>query len=113
MERIRTLRTNRRLETLLVDYREPSPEFHAGQMELRKALRHVLASLTPLRRKVLEMRFGLLDGYCYSGEEIGLLLRCTRNRVYGIEAMGLAYLQSSQRLRILQPFRDRQPINEK
>ena len=113
MERIRTLRTNRRLETLLLDYREPSPEVHASHIELRKALRHVLASLSPLRRKVLEMRFGLLDGYCYSGEEIGLLLRCTRNRVYGIEAMGLAYLQSSQRLRILQPFRDRHPINEK
>ncbi len=71
---------------------------------LREKLADVLASLTERERKILEMRFGLLDGYERTLEEIGKMYNVTRERIRQIEAKALRKLRHPTRVRHLQGF---------
>ncbi|MBP7826717.1 MAG: RNA polymerase sigma factor RpoD [Verrucomicrobia bacterium] len=71
---------------------------------LREKLADVLASLTERERKILEMRFGLLDGYERTLEEIGKMYHVTRERIRQIEAKALRKLRHPTRVRHLQGF---------
>ena len=53
---------------------------------LKDKLSDVLTSLTERERKVLELRFGLGDGYSRTLEEVGKQFRVTRERIRQIEA---------------------------
>ncbi|MDR3377778.1 MAG: sigma-70 family RNA polymerase sigma factor, partial [Verrucomicrobiae bacterium] len=53
---------------------------------LREKLSDVLTTLTERERKILEMRFGLADGYERTLEEIGKMYNVTRERIRQIEA---------------------------
>src|ERR1039457_5101282 len=71
---------------------------------LREKLSDVLTTLTERERKILEMRFGLLDGYERTLEEIGKMYNVTRERIRQIEAKALRKLRHPPRLRHLQGF---------
>ncbi|MGA4579533.1 RNA polymerase sigma factor RpoD [Limisphaera sp. VF-2] len=71
---------------------------------LREKLSEVLATLTERERKILEMRFGLVDGYERTLEEIGKMYNVTRERIRQIEAKALRKLRHPTRLRHLQGF---------
>ncbi len=71
---------------------------------LREKLSEVLATLTERERKILEMRFGLVDGYERTLEEIGKMYSVTRERIRQIEAKALRKLRHPTRLRHLQGF---------
>jgi RNA polymerase primary sigma factor len=73
---------------------------------LREKLSDVLTTLTERERKILEMRFGLLDGYERTLEEIGKMYNVTRERIRQIEAKALRKLRHPTRVRHLQGFRD-------
>ena len=60
--------------------------------------------LTPRERKILELRFGLVDGYARTLEEIGKQFKVTRERIRQIEAKGLRKLRHPTRIRHLQGF---------
>ena len=49
-----------------------------------------MTSLTERERKVLELRFGLGDGYSRTLEEVGKQFKVTRERIRQIEAKALA-----------------------
>jgi len=71
---------------------------------LKTTLVDVLRTLTERERKILEMRFGLVDGYQYTLEEIGKQYKVTRERIRQIEAKALRKLRHPTRARMLQGF---------
>jgi len=71
---------------------------------LKEKLGDVLTSLTERERKILEMRFGLVDGYERTLEEIGKMYNVTRERIRQIEAKALRKLRHPTRVRHLQGF---------
>ncbi|HZT22544.1 MAG TPA: RNA polymerase sigma factor RpoD [Verrucomicrobiae bacterium] len=73
---------------------------------LREKLSDVLQTLTERERKILEMRFGLIDGYERTLEEIGKMYNVTRERIRQIEAKALRKLRHPTRVRHLQGFLD-------
>jgi len=73
---------------------------------LKEKLGDVLTSLTERERRILEMRFGLVDGYERTLEEIGKMYSVTRARIRQIEAKALRKLRHPTRVRHLQGFLD-------
>ncbi|MFN3408081.1 MAG: RNA polymerase sigma factor RpoD [Limisphaerales bacterium] len=73
---------------------------------LKEKLADVLMTLTERERKILEMRFGLVDGYERTLEEIGKMYNVTRERIRQIEAKALRKLRHPTRVRHLQGFLD-------
>ena len=71
---------------------------------LKAKLADVLDSLTERERKVLELRFGLLDGYSRTLEEVGKQFKVTRERIRQIEAKALRKMRHPTRLRQLHGF---------
>ncbi|WCJ58577.1 RNA polymerase sigma factor RpoD [Fontisphaera persica] len=71
---------------------------------LKEKVNDVLASLTERERKVLELRFGLVDGYSRTLEEVGKQFKVTRERIRQIEAKALRKMRHPTRLRQLQGF---------
>ena len=53
--------------------------------------------LPPREREVITLRYGLVNGYDYTLEEIGRLLGVTRERVRQIEAKAIEKLRNSGR----------------
>ena len=71
---------------------------------LKDKLGDVLASLTERERKVLELRFGLGDGYSRTLEEVGKQFKVTRERIRQIEAKALRKMRHPTRIRQLTGF---------
>ena len=71
---------------------------------LRVKLASVLDSLSPRERQVLELRFGVVDGYSRTLEEVGRQFKVTRERIRQIEAKALRKMRHPTRLRQLQGF---------
>ena len=78
---------------------------------LKEKLADVLTTLTERERKILEMRFGLVDGYERTLEEIGKMYNVTRERIRQIEAKALRKLRHPTRVRHLQGFLDGEDEN--
>ena len=75
---------------------------------LKEKLDDVLTSLTERERKILEMRFGLVDGYDHTLEEIGKMYNVTRERIRQIEAKALRKLRHPTRVHHLHGFLETQ-----
>ncbi len=71
---------------------------------LKDKLGDVLGSLNERERRVLELRFGLGDGYARTLEEVGKQFRVTRERIRQIEAKALRKMRHPTRLRQLHGF---------
>ena len=71
---------------------------------LKDKLSDVLETLTERERKVLELRFGLGDGYSRTLEEVGKQFKVTRERIRQIEAKALRKMRHPTRIRQLQGF---------
>ena len=79
---------------------------------LKDKLHDVLRSLTERERKVLELRFGLGDGYSRTLEEVGKQFRVTRERIRQIEAKALRKMRHPTRIRQLHGFLEVEAIKE-
>jgi len=71
---------------------------------LKDKIRDVLTSLTERERQVLEQRFGLVDGYSRTLEEVGRQFKVTRERIRQIEAKALRKMRHPTRIRQLEGF---------
>jgi RNA polymerase primary sigma factor len=60
---------------------------------LREHLSEVLNGLPPREVRILQLRYGLLDGQAYTLEEVGRKMGVTRERVRQIEAQALSRLR--------------------
>lgn len=71
---------------------------------LKEKIRDVLDTLTDRERQVLEQRFGLVDGYSRTLEEVGRQFKVTRERIRQIEAKALRKMRHPTRIRKLEGF---------
>lgn len=92
------------LGDFIEDNSSPSPTETATQSLLREQLEEILKSLHPREAKILKLRFGLLDGYSYTLEEVGRKFGVTRERIRQIEAQALGRLRHPSRSRKLRDF---------
>jgi len=76
----------------------------AGNSMLRKKIEELLQTLTFREREIIRLRYGLVDGYSYTLEEVGRIFKVTRERVRQIEAKAVAKLQSPSRVQRLDGF---------
>jgi RNA polymerase primary sigma factor len=69
------------------------PDDTATYNLLREHLSEVLNGLPPREVRILQLRYGLLDGQAYTLEEVGRKMGVTRERVRQIEAQALSRLR--------------------
>lgn len=79
---------------------------------LKDKLTYVLNSLTERERKVLELRFGIGDGFPRTLEEVGKQFRVTRERIRQIEAKALRKMRHPTRIRQLHGFLQAAAVEE-
>ncbi len=84
----------------------PAPDEAATQNLLRQHLEEVLKTLPPREVRILQLRYGLLDGQAYTLEEVGRKMGVTRERVRQIEAQALSRLRQPNIRRQLQEYLD-------
>src|SRR5438552_863936 len=89
---------------LIEDKSAENPSEMASYSLLKEKLGEVLDTLTDRERKVLQLRFGLGDGYCRTLEEVGRQFRVTRERIRQIEAQALRKLRHPTRQRQIEGF---------
>ncbi|MBN2002155.1 MAG: sigma-70 family RNA polymerase sigma factor [Anaerolineae bacterium] len=95
-------------ESTLGDFVEdtdsPAPPDEVSAEMLRDLLIEILSDLPPREVKILQMRYGLLDGQTYTLEQVGKKLGVTRERVRQIEAQALSRLRHPAHARRLRDF---------
>ena len=81
------------LGDFIEDDEVPAPDETATFNLLREHLELVLDMLPPREVRILQLRYGLLDGQAYTLEEVGRKMGVTRERVRQIEAQALSRLR--------------------
>jgi RNA polymerase primary sigma factor len=75
----------------------PAPPDAAAHTMLRDEIEQMLASLSPREARVLELRYGLLDGRTRTLKEVGEKFGVTRERIRQIETEALERLRNPNR----------------
>jgi len=81
------------LGDFIEDDEAPPPDDTVTYNLLREHLEEVLNALPPREVRILQLRYGLLDGQAYTLEEVGRKMGVTRERVRQIEAQALSRLR--------------------
>jgi RNA polymerase primary sigma factor len=81
------------LGDFIQDHEATAPDDSATYNLLRQHLGEVLDGLPPREVRILQLRYGLLDGQAYTLEEVGSKMGVTRERVRQIEAQALSRLR--------------------
>ena len=84
-----------------------SPDEYATKELLKDEINEVLSLLNERERKVLQLRFGLIDGRQRTLEEVGKEFNVTRERIRQIEAKALRKLKHPTRSKRLKDFVDK------
>jgi len=71
---------------------------------LKRQIQDILSTLPPREVRILQLRYGLLDGQSYTLEEVGKKLGVTRERVRQIEAQALSRLRHPTHSRKLRDY---------
>jgi RNA polymerase primary sigma factor len=94
------------LGDIIEDRNSIAPAEAASQQILREEVMAMLDTLTARERRVIELRYGLEDGYNRTLAELGDELGVSRERVRQIEAEALMKLRASQDTRRLKEYLD-------
>lgn len=81
-----------------------APDDVVSASMLRDLLQDVLQDLPPREVRILQMRYGLVDGETYTLEEVGKKLGVTRERIRQIEVQALGRLRHPTHARKLRDF---------
>lgn len=92
------------LKDFIEDEDTITPQQAAGRELLQEHVKEILSDLTPREQKILEMRFGLLDGMNHTLEEVGREFDVTRERIRQIEAKALEKIREHAKLRKLRDY---------
>lgn len=92
------------LGDLLEDRNMPSVEEQMLRMSEAAIIQEILGDLKKRERQVLALRYGLVDGVCWTLEQIGQLMGVTRERIRQIEGKALRKFRA--RLRISGHYKD-------
>lgn len=88
----------------LADAGAENPAEQASYSMLKERISEVLDTLSERERQVIEDRFGLVNGYPKTLEEVGKAYNVTRERIRQIEAKALKKLRHPTRMKRLQGF---------
>ncbi len=88
------------------DKKAVSPANATLHSMLKEEITQVLSSLDDRERKILELRFGIVDGTSRTLEEVGAEFNVTRERVRQIESKALRKLRHPTRSRRIRSFLD-------
>lgn len=89
------------LGDFIEDVKAQAPADVATNHLLREQIQEVLARLNERERRVLQLRFGLEDGHCWTLEEVGREFNVTRERIRQIEVKALRKLRNPRNMRSL------------
>ena len=92
------------LGDFIQDEDSPAPDEEVNSSMLRELLHEMLQILPPRTVRILQLRYGLVDGETYTLEEVGKKLGVTRERVRQIEAQALSRLRHPRHSRRLKDF---------
>jgi RNA polymerase primary sigma factor len=94
------------LGDLLVDEACDQPLEEAVRSRSNEEMREVLKMLKPREQRILELRFGLVDGRQRTLDQVGVEFKLTRERIRQIEAKAIAKLRHPMNGRKLEDFVD-------
>jgi RNA polymerase primary sigma factor len=94
------------LGDFIADTEVTPPDEEATGILLREDLQKALAELPPRETKILEMRYGLIDGRTLTLNEVGKKMGVTRERIRQIEAQALRRLRNPRIQEKLQAYLD-------
>jgi RNA polymerase primary sigma factor len=89
------------LADTLEDTRETAPADVVTQQALREQVASALETLNARERQVIELRYGLHDGYCHTLEEVSSYFKLTRERIRQIEVKALRMLRQPIQVHLL------------
>ncbi len=92
------------LGDFIQDEDSPEPVEIATHNLLKEQIADVLNGLPPREVRILQLRYGLLDGESYTLEEVGKKMGVTRERVRQIEAQALSRLRHPTHRRKLRDY---------
>ncbi len=81
------------LADTLEDTRTTAPADVVARSVLREHITKALETLNQRERQVIELRYGLQDGYCHTLEEVSAHFKLTRERIRQIEVKALRTLR--------------------
>src|SRR6266851_1177819 len=76
----------------------------AAFIMLQDQLEQILHNLTPREQKIIQLRFGLMDGHPRTLEEVGKEFGVTRERIRQIESKTLSKLRHPSRAQMLKEY---------
>jgi len=92
------------LEDFIEDVKNITPDRAAALQLLKDYVKEVISHLSPREQKILEMRFGLIDGVAHTLEEVGREFDVTRERIRQIEAKALERIQKHEGIKKLRDY---------
>ncbi|MDI3496533.1 MAG: polymerase primary sigma factor [Patescibacteria group bacterium] len=92
------------LEDFIEDVKNVTPDRAAALQLLHDYVKNIVSQLSPREQKILEMRFGLLDGVAHTLEEVGQEFEVTRERIRQIEAKALEKIRKLEGLEKLRDY---------
>ena len=94
------------LENFIPDDKILRPDQESSRRILSDQVREVLGELNPKERKILEMRYGLVDGIQHTLERVGEEFGVTRERIRQIEAKVHEKLRQHEKIARLKNYFD-------
>jgi RNA polymerase primary sigma factor len=92
------------LADLLEDTQIVAPADVVTHQVLQDQILHALETLSQRERQVIELRYGLQDGYCHTLEELSAYFKLTRERIRQIEVKALQALRQPIQLHLARDF---------
>ncbi|GCE46963.1 RNA polymerase RpoS-like sigma 38 subunit [Thermosporothrix hazakensis] len=92
------------LADTLEDISAAAPAEVVTHQVLRDQISRALETLSQRERQVIELRYGLQDGYCHTLEELSVYFKLTRERIRQIEVKALRTLRQPIQVHILRDF---------
>jgi RNA polymerase primary sigma factor len=92
------------LEDFIEDVKNITPDRAAALQLLKDYVKNIVAQLSPREQKILEMRFGLVDGVAHTLEEVGQEFEVTRERIRQIESKALEKIRKFKGLEKLRDY---------
>lgn len=92
------------LADMLEDCTVTAPADVVTHQVLRDQIASALETLNQRERQVIELRYGLQDGYCHTLEELSAYFKLTRERIRQIEVKALRTLRQPIQVHLLKDF---------
>ena len=92
------------LEDFIEDVKNVTPDHAAALQLLKDYVKNIVSQLSPREQKILEMRFGLVDGVAHTLEEVGQEFEVTRERIRQIESKALEKIRKFKGLEKLRDY---------